>query len=238
MTADHGPLRAISARARDGSRVSAASTRPMWARSEVHRTGAKTVATFGTGSRPTRGDNTRQRIIEALISLLQEEESVPPARTVAWRAGVSLRLVFYHFKDMETLYCTALEAVWLQQEPARRAVDGTLSLEARASQTTKRRAALYEALSPLRRAVLSLGPGAESLTAWFVEADAELRTVLETTFAAELEVATGRRGNLLEALDAVASWQTWDRLRRNQSLRERNAREVIVQTLLALLGSP
>jgi TetR/AcrR family transcriptional regulator, regulator of autoinduction and epiphytic fitness len=235
---------ARGASARDGSHPAAQSIHPTWARIVAGREAANpgAVARRGAGStqsatdrRATRGDSTRQRIIEALISLLQEDEAVPPARTVAWRAGVSLRLVFYHFKDMETLYRMALEAVWRQQEPARRPVDRRLALEVRVAQTVKRRATLYEALSPLRRAVLSLGPGAESLTAWFAAADVELRAVLETTFAAELERAEHRDGILLDAIDAAASWPTWNRLRKDQSLRERNARDVVAQTLVALL---
>ena len=47
----------------------------------------------------------RRRIVgEALIALLRESDTEPTARAVAERAGVSLRLVFHHFSDLDDLY--------------------------------------------------------------------------------------------------------------------------------------
>ena len=57
-----------------------------------------------TDGRVARGERTRVRVADALISLLEEGETAPTAKMVAQRAGVSLRLVFHHYEDMDALY--------------------------------------------------------------------------------------------------------------------------------------
>ena len=54
--------------------------------------------------RVARGQRTRRNVAEALMQLLRDGESDPTAKAVARRAGVSLRLVFHHFADMDDLY--------------------------------------------------------------------------------------------------------------------------------------
>lgn len=53
--------------------------------------------------RRLRSEDSRRRIIAALLDLVQEGDYDPSAETVAERAGVGLRSVFRHFKDMESL---------------------------------------------------------------------------------------------------------------------------------------
>ncbi|HEV7761595.1 MAG TPA: hypothetical protein VGO78_21460, partial [Acidimicrobiales bacterium] len=45
-------------------------------------------------------------------------------------------------------------------------------------------------------------------------------------------------GDLLDALDAAASWEAWDRLRSAQHLSIAAARRVMATTLSALLSAP
>ena len=54
--------------------------------------------------RVARGQRTRRSVAEALMELLRAGETDPTAKAVALRAGVSLRLVFHHFADMDDLY--------------------------------------------------------------------------------------------------------------------------------------
>src|SRR6202040_367201 len=54
--------------------------------------------------RVARGERTRRSLAEAMISLLEEGDAQPTARRIAERAGVSLRLVFHHFDDLEAIY--------------------------------------------------------------------------------------------------------------------------------------
>ena len=58
------------------------------------------------------------------------------------------------------------------------------------------------------------------------------RAELQRTFGLELE---GAPPDLLEALDAAASWQVWEALRNHQGLDEDEARKVLERMLRALL---
>ncbi len=67
-----------------------------------------------TGSkdgRTVRAERTRQAIVDALLTLLDEGELRPTAERIAERAEVSERSVFQHFPDREALF----EAVARQQ---------------------------------------------------------------------------------------------------------------------------
>src|SRR5213076_1131404 len=54
--------------------------------------------------RRKRGEDNRNRISQAFLSLVAEGVVAPTAEDVAHRAGVGLRSVFRHFTDMEALY--------------------------------------------------------------------------------------------------------------------------------------
>ncbi|MBW8755785.1 MAG: TetR family transcriptional regulator, partial [Sphingomonadales bacterium] len=58
---------------------------------------------LGDGRR-LRTENSRRKISEGFIALVAEGVVTPTAEEVALRAGVGVRSVFRHFKDMETLY--------------------------------------------------------------------------------------------------------------------------------------
>ena len=46
----------------------------------------------------------RAAIADALLSLLEEGELQPTATRIAERAGISLRLIYHHFGDLEALF--------------------------------------------------------------------------------------------------------------------------------------
>jgi TetR/AcrR family transcriptional regulator of autoinduction and epiphytic fitness len=70
---------------------------------EVVAPGSEAPAPATTDGRVLRGERNREAIVEALLELYQEGDPQPPARAIAERAGVSLRTVFQHFNDMDTL---------------------------------------------------------------------------------------------------------------------------------------
>ncbi len=54
--------------------------------------------------RRRRSERSRERIVEALLDLVKSGEMSPSAAQVADTANVSLRTVFRHFEEMESLY--------------------------------------------------------------------------------------------------------------------------------------
>ncbi len=73
---------------------------------------AKTGVTEPTAARPTRGEVTRQQLIDAAIETLKDHGfGGASARVIANRAGVNQGLIFYHFDSVTGLLLAALDSV-------------------------------------------------------------------------------------------------------------------------------
>jgi AcrR family transcriptional regulator len=193
------------------------------------------VAGSASDGRVARGERTRRQLAEALISLLEDGVGEPTAREVSARAGVSLRLVFHHFDDMEQLLRTAV-AVQADRHWSRlRPVDPSLPAEERVAQVVRQREALFEAISPVRRAAARVEAGSPTVAAELSNARLALRRALEKVFSSELEAAGSERGELLDALEAATSWEGWEQLRRRMGLAPTAARRVVTRTVFSLL---
>jgi AcrR family transcriptional regulator len=184
--------------------------------------------------RVARGIKARESIAEALICLLQDGVERPTARQIAERAGVSLRLVFHHFDDMESVLQSAVaiqvERHWQKLE----AVDPIGALGARVTATVSERARLYEAIAPVRRAA-GLAAGRSPTLARQLEAARRLlRSQLRHTFSSELTACTAggpaAEREHLDALEVSTSFDTWDHLRR-QCRRSPNAAARVMERL-------
>ena len=206
------------------------------------RTGAPTVLVdlgqgLATDGRVARGIRAREAIAQALIELLHEGVERPTARQLAEHAGVSLRLVFHHFDDMETVLQSAVaiqvERHWARLEAV--APDGDLAH--RVGATVRERARLYDAIAPVRRAA-GLAAGRSPTLARQLEASRRmLRSQLRHTFSRELEAyeygrTAAAERDLLDALDVATSFETWDQLRR-QTGRSAAAARHVVERLVA-----
>jgi len=192
-----------------------------------------------TDGRVARGQRTRRNVAEALMELLRESGEEPTARAVAQRAGVSLRLVFHHFSEIDDLYHYVAALLLRSQWSEMPHVSAKLSLATRLERTVAHRAALYEEISPIRRALMRRVPSSEGVTASIAAADWLLLENLKETFAPELDALAPRaRLELLEALDVATSWEAWERLRTVSLLQARSAKRVMTRMLEALCTPP
>lgn len=188
-----------------------------------------------TDGRVARGQRTRRNVAEALMELLREGDPEPTARAVAERAGVSLRLVFHHFAEMDDLYHYVAALQLRHQWSAMPRISAKLSLATRIERTVAHRIALYEEISPIRRALARRMPSSKGVTDTITAADALLLEDLKETFAAELAaLASTSRVELLEALDVATSWEAWERLRTVSLLQARGSKRVMTRMLDAL----
>lgn len=184
----------------------------------------------------TRGERTRQRVAGALIELVDEGDASPTAKAVAERAGVSVRLVFHHFADMDALYGLALQVQDERHWSDMREVPSGSSQAERVERTVQQRAKLFEAIGPVRHALIPVLGRNPDLRAAVGAGEQRLRSSLEATFASDLRRAGRAKKELLDALDAATSWEAWDRLRRQQRLAPAAARRVMARTVGGLLG--
>jgi TetR/AcrR family transcriptional regulator, regulator of autoinduction and epiphytic fitness len=113
-----------------------------------------TTSHLRVDGRNARSERTRGAVATALLELLQGGHLRPTAAEIAERAGVSLRSVFQHFEDLESLYAAVADA---QMERLLRYISpeaGAGPLAERVSSFVERRAELLETITPVRRAAL------------------------------------------------------------------------------------
>ncbi len=189
--------------------------------------GADAAATKKPDGRLLRTERSRQLIIEALHELVNEGVLVPTAQNVADRAGVGIRTVFRHFADMETLFATmdvqlrqGYEGLFLGGDR-----DGTL--EERILHATERRAAAYEKHSCLMRSTRGQMWRSPVLQKHYARNQRGLRKDLLDWLPEIDSLNVARR----EAVDAIASFETWDRLRSQQGLSVKASVEVVCEML-------
>jgi AcrR family transcriptional regulator len=193
--------------------------------------------TVSADGRIARGERTRRRLAEGLIALLEAGNLQPTAKDVATEAGVSLRLVFHHFKDMEAIYeaGTRLQAErhWRTLHPAQ----ASLPRAERVRHEVRQRTRLFEAISPVRRGGVAMAAQSSGLSERINQSNLTLRDLLARSLAPELAAADPRQKELLDALDAVTSWEMWERLRRAEHLGVAAAQRTVVRMVTALLES-
>jgi AcrR family transcriptional regulator len=185
--------------------------------------------------RVARGQRTRRAVAEALMELLRAGDPDPTAKAVAWRAGVSLRLVFHHFADMDDLYRFVAALQLRRQWADLPQLSTRLSRATRIERTVAHRAALFEEISEVRRALVSRAPTSPALRQTIAAADTLLLEDLQATFAPELDaLPAALRADHVGAMDACTSWETWHRLRTASTIPVRGARRVMSLMLTAL----
>src|SRR6185436_18222060 len=101
---------------------------------------------------------TRAKVVDALLDLLAAGELRPSGPRIAKRAGVSLRTVFQHFDDLETLFAAAADRQTERITPLLRPLAAKGSASTRCTALAAQRARLYEAITPVRRAALLSEP--------------------------------------------------------------------------------
>lgn len=184
------------------------------------------TTTAPADGRLARSARTREAVIDALLELHLEGDLSPTTGRVAERAGVSLRTVYGHFDDLESLYAeagqramdrvrelaVAFTASW-SDDP------GRLPLDRRARLFAEARAVALEWLLPISRAAAlreALSPQMLRNRERFVAlGDSEVRRL----FAPELvllEPPAAQRA--VDALHVVAGGPAWDALRHDRRL--------------------
>lgn len=179
----------------------------------------------------------QEAVVDAMLELLAEGHLRPSAREIADRAGVSLRSVFRHFADLDALFSAAVRRRMQRVAASYEFASPAGSLDDRIRAVVRYRVSLYEEIAPVRRAATLEAPFREPVQRALDLSHRTLRHQLVTTFDPELlnRPAKDRRV-LLEALDVICGWSTWDTLRTTQSLTALEAEPVLEQMLFALLA--
>jgi AcrR family transcriptional regulator len=186
--------------------------------------------------RTARAMRTREAIVDASIALVDEGDLRPTAPRIAERAKVSVRSVFQHFDDLEGLYAAVGDRLVERLSHVRMTVDDTLPLAGRIAEVVRQRAILLEAITPVRRAAAVHAPFSPEVTMRLQAGHDFLRGEIGRVFTAELAAcADADRVAMLDALDTVLSWASWDNLRSLNGRSLEEAQAVLERTVTAIL---
>ena len=195
-----------------------------------------------TDGRRARAERSRDAVVDAILELLYEGNRQPGAADIAERAGVSLRSVFRHFDDLETLHAVAVAKHVELISPLFELVlpvDATgapAPVGRRIEAVVRQRAKLYEEMVLVRVVAERLRDRSSSIRAGLERSNRILKAQLLDAFAPELDGRdkAGRRA-FGDALDLAASYAAWRQLREDQGLSAARAAATTELLLTALL---
>lgn len=181
--------------------------------------------------RRLRSERSRQAIIDAALELMEEGTLVPTAQLISERAGVGIRSFFRHFSDMETLFAAideqnreSYEAVFIGGDR-----DGTT--EERVLHAVERHAEGYEKHKNVILSTAAQRWRYEILRKNYARYQRGLSRDLDDWLPELKNLSRAQR----EAVDAVASFEMWHRLREHQGLSRKNAVDIVAGLIGKLL---
>jgi AcrR family transcriptional regulator len=197
----------------------------------------RTVDGRAVDGRTARAERTRRAVVDALLAITAEGVLKPTADRIAERAGVSLRTLWTNFKDMETLYAAAGDRLVELQQAEFRAIAVELPVRRRVSEFCAQRARMLEIVAPAARASALRLPFSAHLRDYRAAQNAKVRAEIERVFGAELDCAGPAREQLVTAVLAASTWNSWSMLRDECGLSVEAARAVMARTVTALLAA-
>ena len=196
------------------------------------------VSITEAGPRSARSERTRAAIADALLSLLEEGELQPTATRIAERAGISLRLIYHHFGDLEALFRETSERELARVLARVAPVPADLPLPERIQAFVDQRCRLLEWLTPVRRAAMLHEPFSSTLRDARTAMNHLAEHEVDSLFAAELgAMTTDGRAAAVDALALTTGWNAWDALR-SAGRSEDEARVAINLIVTLVLTAP
>jgi AcrR family transcriptional regulator len=203
---------------------------------DVYAAAVTTPSTHTTDGRTARANRTRDAVVEAMIALIEEGELRPTAKQVSERANVSLRSVFQHFADLETLFAAAADMQLNRLAPLMVRVPDDLPFEERIERFVEARTTWLETVTPVRRSAVLQEPFSREIARRLGAVRKLHRSEIVRTFAAELaRFNEDELEDVVLALHVTAEWYTWETLRAQNGLSEEEARRVVSRMISALL---
>lgn len=216
---------------------------PLRANEQAADTTADTTAEGETDGRRARAERNRDAVVDAILDIIREGQGQPGAAEIAARAGVSLRSVFRHFDDLDTLHEAAVERhaaliaplfVLVLPAPADDGMPAPIG--ARIDALVRQRATLLEEMRPVRSVAERLRDRSAPIAAGLDRSRRLLREQVRGVFAPELEARSGPdRRDLFDALEAATSFALWQQLRVDQGLSKARATAAMDRSVRALL---
>ena len=181
--------------------------------------------------RKHRSQKSQMLIVNAMLELVAKGNLEPSADQIAEIAKVGRRSVFRHFSDMDTLYREMNNSITatmgsIVQQPFLAA-----DWRGQVLELVDRRAVGFEKMKPF----LLAGQVHRHRSAFLKTAHAQFVGILRNILMAILPKDAARDAVLVEALDMLLSFESWNRLREDQGLSIAKSKRVLKQAIELLL---
>ncbi len=181
--------------------------------------------------RRMRSERSRLAIIDAAMALQEEGILVPTAQQISERAGVGIRSFFRHFEDMESLFEAADNHIRDSYEALFLGGDRGGTAEERLEHAVERHAEAYENVGNIMLGTQAQLWRYEVLRKNYARNQRGLRKDLNDWLPELKSLSRDKR----EAVDAIASFDMWHRLRDHQGLSKKNSIKIVTELLKGLI---
>lgn len=181
--------------------------------------------------RRLRSVASRDRIINAVIALVDEDQGIPSAEAIAARAGVGLRSVFRHFGDMDGLYVAVIDRIGRRYTHLIRPFEAA-GWDSQIREAMDRRMQMFATVLPYRRAADIYRQRSPLLNHGLDALNLMLRGRLDGIVPVAIKAADAL---WFEQLDLWLSLEAYGRLRDRQRLDHQGAVQVIEMAVNALI---
>jgi AcrR family transcriptional regulator len=185
--------------------------------------------------RTARGSRTRASIIAAVVELIGAGDPSPNSRRIARQAGVSVRLVFHHFGDLDALFARAAEDQVVRYRSLITIIPPRGPVETRIRIICRQRRRLFEAIGPVLRASSARSPAATAQSDVLADQRIMLRRQIAVTLGPEIDARGPLAPVVLDTIDVAAGWQNWNALRLDGGHTASSAEQVMAFTVSRLL---
>ena len=181
--------------------------------------------------RKHRSQKSQRLIVNAMLELVAKGNLEPSADQIAEIAKVGRRSVFRHFSDMDTLYREMNNSITATMGSIVRQPFLAADWRGRVLELVDRRAVGFEKMKPF----LLAGQVHRHRSAFLKTAHAQFVGILRSILMAILPKDAARDAVLVEALDMLLSFESWNRLREDQGLSIAKSKRVLKQAIELLL---
>ncbi len=185
-----------------------------------------------TDGRKLRTNDSRKKIVDAFLSLINEGNVSPSAEQVATTAGVGLRTVFRRFNEMELLHRELVTEVQARFLPQFLIPFKSTDWRGQLDESLARRAEIFELLMPYRIAAKVHKHNSDFIKTNMERWNTTQEKVIENLmpFSAKDEPVK------MAAVKASMSFENWIQMRTFQKLPPKQAKAVMIYMTQAALG--
>lgn len=183
--------------------------------------------------RRLRSERSRLAFVDAVLALQEEGVLVPTAQQIADRAGVGIRSFFRHFEDMESLFEAIDDHIRDSYEALFISGDRSGTLEERIDGVVRRRADAFESVTNITQSTRAQLWRYQTLRANYARNQRGLRKDLDGRLP-ELRLLPDETR---ESIDAITSFEMWDRLRSHQGLSMKTSINLLTTLLKKLMAA-